>query len=52
MEDPVEERRLPRERELVLAPNEYAWVLDTTPHVGLTPELITFRNELVAKLLR
>ncbi len=23
-------RRLPRERELVLAPNEYAWVLDTT----------------------
>jgi major vault protein len=26
----VEERRLPRERELVLAPNEYAWVLDTT----------------------
>jgi len=26
----VEERRAPRERELVLAPNEYAWVLDTT----------------------
>lgn len=25
-----EQRRLPRERELVLAPNEYAWVLDTT----------------------
>ncbi len=31
----MDERRLPRERELVLAPNEYAWVLDTTKgHIG------------------
>ena len=33
------------------SPETLAWVLDTTPHAGLPPDLLAFKDELVSKLL-